>query len=139
MYLLWILYTLWNLQGVLKDVKVTITRVRYRYVIVGKYLPAWFSPSWMNCFLTEVLMNLLNLHKQSLLESLFFLFPKVASQEYMTGCPLLPRSLNKLLIHIWLWSCTRLCCKTKMKKTWCALMNLTVKIPWYGHMIGKFL
>ena len=29
----WILWTLWNLQGVLKDVKVTITRVRYRYVI----------------------------------------------------------------------------------------------------------
>ena len=83
------------------------------------YLYRSFHLEWV-FLLTEVLRSPLNLHRQSFLESLFFLFPPVIAHEHMIGCFIARRFQQG--IYAFIFGCVlvmaRLCCKTKMEKTW---------------------
>lgn len=95
------------------------------------YLYRSFHLEWV-FLLTDVLRSPLNLHRQSFLESLFFLFPPVIAHEHMIGCSLLLGDFNKAFMHSYLvvsLSWPDCVVKQRWKRPGCALMNLLVSIP----------
>lgn len=123
----WVYFLLYalhiKLQGILKEVKVAMMNQDTGILFTRKYLPTQLVPSWTGFLLTEVLRNPLNLHKQILLESLYFFFLKMISHKHMIRCPLFLGDFNQASIHSYLFvslPCARLC-KTKMEKTWMCL------------------